>query len=162
MREYIDKKSAVEGRKESRLPTFSPEWVARLKGTADYLGLTYYTTHLVKPAPLSSVQGWSADSETERYLDPEWPGCGSSWLKSVPWGLRKLLCWIKDEYNNPEIIITENGTSDNGGLQDNDRIKYYRAHINETLKAVKLDGCNVRGYTAWTLMDNFEWNAGYT
>ena len=58
MREFIDKKSSLEGQKESRLPKFSPEWIQRLKGKLDFLGLNYYTTHIVKPAPLVEQQGW--------------------------------------------------------------------------------------------------------
>jgi lactase-phlorizin hydrolase len=80
----------------------------------------------------------------------------------VPWGLRKLLVWIKNEYGNPEIIVTENGCSDNGGLEDNQRVEYFRLYINEVLKAVKIDNVNVTGYFAWSLMDVFEWNVGYT
>jgi beta-glucosidase/6-phospho-beta-glucosidase/beta-galactosidase len=52
----------------------------------------------------------------------------------VPWGLRKLLNWISKEYNKPEIWITENGSSDDGEKDDEFRINYYKAHINEVLK----------------------------
>jgi len=38
----------------------------------------------------------------------------------------------------------------------------FQSYINEMLKAIKLDGCNVVGYTAWSVIDNFEWAAGYT
>ena len=59
----------------------------------------------------------------------------SSWLKVVPWGLRNLLNWIKTEYNNPELYITENGVSDNSGtLQDDKRIYFYENYINNVLK----------------------------
>ena len=63
---------------------------------------------------------------------------GSSWLKVVPWGLRRLLNFIKDNYNDPEIIITENGMSDrNSTIQDDHRIYYYRHYINEMLKGME-------------------------
>lgn len=45
----------------------------------------------------------------------------------MPWGMRKVLKWIKDEYNNPPVLITENGYSDHGELQDHKRINYYTA-----------------------------------
>ena len=49
--------------------------------------------------------------------------------------MRKLLNFIKDNYNSPEIVITENGMSDrNATLQDDHRIYYYRHYINEALK----------------------------
>ena len=62
----------------------------------------------------------------------------SSWLKIVPWGLRKLLNYLKDTYNNPPIIITENGYSDKEGyLDDAMRVFYYKYYINNVLKGIK-------------------------
>jgi beta-glucosidase/6-phospho-beta-glucosidase/beta-galactosidase len=46
-------------------------------------------------------------------------------LQVVPWGLRKLLNWIANEYNNPPVLITENGFSDQGELDDIDRVDYH-------------------------------------
>lgn len=47
-------------------------------------------------------------------------------LQIVPWGARKMLKWVKDTYNNPEIFITENGIADNGmSLEDDERIDFY-------------------------------------
>jgi hypothetical protein len=43
----------------------------------------------------------------------------------VPWGFRKLLNWIAKEYNNPPVLITENGFSDHGELNDTDRVDFY-------------------------------------
>lgn len=82
----------------------------------------------------------------------------------MPWGFRKLLVWIKDTYKNPLVYVTENGFSDlpEVGVNDVGRIKYYREYINEMLKAVTIDKCNVKSYTAWSLMDNFEWARGYS
>jgi beta-glucosidase/6-phospho-beta-glucosidase/beta-galactosidase len=45
-------------------------------------------------------------------------------LQVVPWGFRKLLNWIAKEYNNPPVLITENGYSDHGELNDRDRVDY--------------------------------------
>jgi len=42
----------------------------------------------------------------------------------VPWGFRKLLNWIAKEYNNPPVLIAENGFSDHGELNDRDRVNY--------------------------------------
>ena len=43
----------------------------------------------------------------------------------VPWGFRKVLNWIANEYNNPPVLITENGFSDHGELNDRDRVDYH-------------------------------------
>ena len=60
--------------------------------------------------------------------------------------------------------MTENGFSDTDreGVQDLGRVAYFRNYINQMLRAVRLDGCNVKSYTAWSLMDNFEWARGYS
>lgn len=60
---------------------------------------------------------------------------GSSWLKACPWGLRKNLVWIKQEYGDLDVYITENGVSDKSGtLDDPDRVSYYNTYINNVLK----------------------------
>ena len=60
---------------------------------------------------------------------------GSSWLKITPFAIRDLLHWIQKTYNNPEIIVTENGFSDSAGnLDDMQRIYYYKHNINQMLK----------------------------
>ena len=92
-----------------------------------------------------------------------------SWLYCVPWGMRRMLVWLKQQYNDPEIIVTENGFSVHGehdrklpaALQDTDRVTYIKGYINEALKAVKLDGVKLKGYFVWSLLDNFEWDDGY-
>ena len=49
--------------------------------------------------------------------------------------MRSILNWIKDEYNNPPVLITENGMSDrNGSLEDDHRIYYYKHYINYMLQ----------------------------
>ena len=83
--------------------------------------------------------------------------------------MRKMLVWLKQQYNDPEIIVTENGFSVYGehdreltaALQDTDRVTYIKGYINEALKAVKLDGVKLKGYFVWSLLDNFEWDDGY-
>lgn len=68
--------------------------------------------------------------------DRSWLGSGSFWLKVTPFGFRRLLKWIKEEYNNPPIYVTENGISErvDGGLNDTWRIHYLKKYINEALK----------------------------
>jgi beta-glucosidase/6-phospho-beta-glucosidase/beta-galactosidase len=80
--------------------------------------------------------------------------------------LRKFLNWINDRYNSPEIYITESGWSvavddKSLGAKDPDRLGYYKNYTTEVFKAMNEDGVNIKGYFAWSLMDNYEWEMGY-
>lgn len=79
----------------------------------------------------------------------------------VPFGFRKLLNWIKNTYDNVPVIVTENGYADFNGLQDKTRVSYYSHYLNALLHAIHEDKCNIHGYFAWSLMDNWEWDDGY-
>jgi beta-glucosidase len=83
-----------------------------------------------------------------------------------PRGLVEVLAELRDRYNNPPVVITENGApfpdrpETDGRVRDLPRIDYLHRHIvaaHEGLGA----GCDVRGYFAWSLLDNWEWTAGY-
>lgn len=63
-------------------------------------------------------------------------------------------------YDNPTMIILENGWSDDGRLNDTGRIEFLHGHLQATLDAIR-DGCDVRGHTTWSLIDNMEWTNGY-
>ena len=102
---------------------------------------------------------------------PQWPQAGSSWLFSVPWGYKKLLAYIHKRYNSDKypIYVTENGISSRGNdtatepeLADQWRIDHYTGYVGQMKRAMEEDGANVQVYTAWSLMDNFEWASGYT
>jgi beta-glucosidase/6-phospho-beta-glucosidase/beta-galactosidase len=160
----IAKNSAAEGRPWSRLPTLTPDQQNQIQGSADFFGLNYYTSLLVKKIdpPASAPPSWDKDQALSYYVNASWPVAKSSWLHSVPNGLGDLLRWIKKEYDNPEVWITENGWSDDGTLEDVGRIKYVHDHLTELQKTMVEDGCNVKAYTIWSLIDNFEWLRGYS
>ena len=69
--------------------------------------------------------------------------------------------WVHKEYNGTPAYVLENGVSDLGGTKDTVRVDYYNHYLDNVLKAIN-EGANVKGYIAWSLMDNFEWRAGYT
>lgn len=73
----------------------------------------------------------------------------------------KLLNWIRNEYDNPPVIVTENGFSDLGGTNDLDRVNYFNSYLDSVLDAIE-DGCNVQGYIGWSLMDSYEWKDGFS
>ncbi|CAH1801974.1 unnamed protein product [Owenia fusiformis] len=165
MKAAVYNKSMAQGLDASRQPSFTEAEKQEIKGTHDFFGLNHYTTQLIEPRDWE-FESWEQDQEAKEIRDPSWPDSGSDWLKVVPWGLRKLLSFVKDNYGNQEIIITENGVSiqsntKEDALNDQARIDYYRGYINEVLKAIRLDNVNVIAYTAWSLLDNFEWSRGY-
>ncbi|XP_038072995.1 lactase-phlorizin hydrolase-like [Patiria miniata] len=169
MKTEIGAKSAYQGFSQSRLPPFTDMEKEFIKGTADFFGLNQYTTMYVTNTTvddsLPSQASYLTDRGVYTYRDPAWPGAASDWLKIVPWGIRRILKWLADEYGRElPIYITENGISTHDVLELDDKIRvdYYKAYINEVLKAIELDKVNVKGYTAWSLMDNFEWASGYT
>lgn len=94
------------------------------------------------PGTAAGTWAWSLDHcvllcrGVASVTDRSWLNSGSFWLKVTPFGFRKLLRWIKKEYNNPPIYVTENGISERGALDFNDtwRTHYYRSYINEALK----------------------------
>lgn len=157
-----------------RLPTFTAAERALLKGSADMFGLNTYSGRLLRDAPLPSEYGtdahppsWGEDSATEEIILDEWPTSNSSWLFSVPWGVRKLLNWINARYAPPAIYITENGwsvgaASAGEAVCDAQRIGFFANYTSEMYKAINEDGVPLAGYTGWSLLDNFEWAEGYT
>ncbi|XP_066497099.1 lactase/phlorizin hydrolase [Hoplias malabaricus] len=163
MKNRIRERSLAAGLAKSRLPEFSPEEVQRIKGTHDYFGFNHYTTVLAFNLDYKKLQHYDADRGAGTIHDRSWLDSGSSWLKVTPPGFRTILNFIKNEYGNPPIYITENGISERGDMDLNDihRIHYYENYINQALKAHLIDGVDIRGYTAWTLMDNLEWATGF-
>ncbi|KAG6519131.1 hypothetical protein ZIOFF_022620 [Zingiber officinale] len=98
---------------------------------------------------------------------PIGPRAHSDWLYIVPWGLYKAVTYVKKNYGNPIIFLSENGMDQPGnvtlpkGLQDTQRRHFYYNYITELKRAID-DGASVIGYFAWSLLDNFEWRLGYT
>ncbi|XP_028061792.1 beta-glucosidase 12-like [Camellia sinensis] len=141
----------------------------------DFLGLNYYTANYAAYAPNSNSVNVSflTDSQvnltTKRNGVPIGAMAASTWLFVYPRGIYDILLYVKKKYNNPLIYITENGIDEANNatlsleeaLADNMRIHYYYHHLSFLLQAIK-DGANVKGYFAWSLLDNFEWSSGYT
>jgi beta-glucosidase/6-phospho-beta-glucosidase/beta-galactosidase len=113
----------------------------------------------------SLTTGWDKDLGVVSEIAPEWKepvSASHSWLALVPGGLREILKWIKKTYNNPQVLITENGWSDWGTLEDDDRITYLKVSYADIANAINKDGCRVIGHCVWSIIDNFEWRKGYT
>uniref|UniRef100_A0A2A4JEY2 Beta-glucosidase n=1 Tax=Heliothis virescens TaxID=7102 RepID=A0A2A4JEY2_HELVI len=134
-------------------------------GTSDFFGFNHYSTSFytestyksgMYPVP-SHNDDIGAVSDHGPYVTSP-----SYFTTSIPVGIRKSLNWVKDKYDNPQIMIYENGFGSYGslGLDDPARIDYHYGYLNSVLDAIEIDGCNITRYTAWSLMDNFEWRSG--
>ncbi|PIA58417.1 hypothetical protein AQUCO_00500383v1 [Aquilegia coerulea] len=161
-----------------RLPEITPKMSKFLVGSLDFIGLNHYTTlyarndrNRIRKLVLQDASSDAAVITTSsRGGVPIGERAASKWLHIVPWGIRKLAKYVKDVYGNPPVIITENGMDDpnrpftslNTALQDNKRISYHQDYLSNLSTAIRMDGCDVRGYFIWSLLDNWEWNSGYT
>ncbi|KAF5305137.1 hypothetical protein FQA39_LY09399 [Lamprigera yunnana] len=164
VKNIVKERSFAEGFSKSRLPQLTSDEIRYIKGTFDFLGINHYTTFYVKhttPDPISTPSRQN-DEHVTLHSDPSWLTGSIPYFKLVPWGFRKLLKYFKDNYDNPEVIITENGFPDTGEIDDQNRIRYHKGNLNALLDAIEYDDVRATGYFAWSLMDNFEWSAGYT
>ncbi|KAG5889223.1 hypothetical protein JTB14_018646 [Gonioctena quinquepunctata] len=167
MKSRVGDRSRREGREKSRLPEFTEEEKAFIKGTHDFFALNTYTSFLVESMADPGIQDppsrWG-DIGVHNFQPDTWENTTveQDWFKVAPWGMRALLKWIKNHYSDPEIIVTENGLCDYGTLEDDRRVAYIRDSLSYMRDAMVEDGVRVFGYTAWSIMDNFEWQHGYT
>jgi len=152
MKDGILARSLADGYVDTRLPTFTPFEKYELKGSADWLGINYYYgfkiwERLDFPYGIAQEQ---RDGATVRQV-----------LVPYPDGLRQILNYAWQTYHVP-LMVTENGANtEPGQINDPSRILNTANHINAVIQA-RNEGTNVRGYTYWSLMDNFEWTSGYT
>ncbi|KAK5638882.1 hypothetical protein RI129_013177 [Pyrocoelia pectoralis] len=164
VKKAVKLRSLAEGFAESRLPTLSSEEVAFIRGTYDFFGLNHYFTQYVinaQPSPIG-LPSYDKDVSVVRYIDPNWTKGSKIFYMNVPWGLRKILKYIKQNYGDPEVFILENGVATVEQFNNYDAIKFYYDQLNALLDAVEIDKVKVKLYTMWSLMDNFEFVGGYT
>lgn len=125
----------------------------------DFLGVNYY-------APAYVRLDLSSPSKIAQANPPKGAELDAFGRHIDPSGLYEVLDRVRREYGAPKMLVTENGCSDPFGtgpaiLNDQFRINYLRRHL-EAVLAAREAGCDVRGYFEWTLIDNFEWDLGYT
>ncbi|KAM7265065.1 hypothetical protein ACFE04_002748 [Oxalis oulophora] len=158
-----------------RLPKFTKEQAELVKGSVDFFGMNYYTARYASDVTYYSTVDLSYATDSRVNLTTEKDGIpigeptGSGWINIYPKGIRDLVLFMKSNYKNPTIFITENGMADRNNrslpiqdcLNDTLRIKYHHLHLSYLVQAIE-KGADVRGYYAWAFMDDFEWEFGYT
>lgn len=134
------------------------------EGKADYLGFSYYMSNAVKfdvkKDVKESTDGSSPNSVANPYVEK------SEWGWQIdPVGLRYALVTLYERYEAP-LFIVENGfgaideLKEDGTCEDDYRIAYLKAHIEEMKKAVELDGVELMGYTPWGCIDLVSFTTG--
>lgn len=98
---------------------------------------------------------------------PAEPATTSSGWSVVPESLHDVLVRVSRDFTNLPIYVTENGASfndyidPNGEVIDSARVAYFSEYLTAAGKAIQ-DGANLKGYFAWSFLDNFEWAEGYS
>lgn len=130
--------------------------------STDFLGVNYYFPETIVDDPAHGPLG-------ARVLEPQ-AGEGRE-ITAMGWpvepaGLGELLARVQRDYAPGPIYVTENGScyddtvDADGAIRDGARTRYLQRHL-AALRAARRDGVDVRGYFAWSLLDNFEWAEGY-
>jgi beta-glucosidase len=142
-----------------------PDWpeqdFALIRQPIDFLGVNYYTRNVVRHEETS----WPLKAVPVRQTQATYTETG--W-EVFPQGLTDTLAWIRNRYGDIPQYVTENGAAfydppaaPSGRVADPLRIDYYRSHLRAVHAAIA-QGVDVRGYFAWSLLDNLEWSLGYS
>lgn len=136
-----------------------PGDLAQIRQKLDFVGVNYYNPMYQKSDPAGLVgTGWGAVPAGTPRTNLGWP--------IDPGGLTEALADLRDHYGNPPVYITENGAcfadapGPDGRVDDRQRIAFLRDHLAACHRALAAKA-NLRGYFAWTILDNFEWAEGY-
>jgi beta-glucosidase len=157
---------------QSQMPDFPGKDLDDIGVGLDFVGVNYYTRHLVRaPKPGTVMDGMNAllkqlglpievVPEAERgnaVTEMGW--------EVYPDGLLKVLRRVYRHYEPRALVITENGVAftdrpePDGSILDESRRAYLESHLEVALRAVQ-EGVPLEGYFCWALMDNFEWAEG--
>ncbi|MCI0332774.1 MAG: GH1 family beta-glucosidase [Planctomycetes bacterium] len=141
-----------------------PNWTAdelrRIRQPIDFVGVNYYLRLRVCDDPKTGL------ARARAVTQPNCPYTAMGW-EIYSQGLAEILLWIKERYGDVPQYITENGAAfddislPNGAVDDAPRVQYLKEHLVAARRAIEA-GVNLRGYFAWSLLDNFEWQCGYS
>nr|WP_249715107.1 GH1 family beta-glucosidase [Micromonospora sp. NBRC 107566] len=138
----------------------------------DVLGINYYSRHVVaapiegqEPEPYWRAPSTWPGSEKVRFVTRGMPVTQMNWEIDAP-GLVETLRRVHDEYPDIPLYVTENGAAFEDAVVDDQvddpqRLAYFDAHLRACREAIDA-GVPLKGYFAWSLLDNFEWAWGYT
>ena len=141
-------------------PAFAAADLDVLRQPPDFLGINYYSRQVVRHDP----HDWPLAAARVRQAGRTHTGL--DW-EVYPRGLTDILQWVAGRYGPLPLYITENGAAfydpprADGAVDDPLRRRYLRDHLRAARAALDA-GVDLRGYFAWSLLDNFEWAHGYS
>ncbi|GHE11913.1 GH1 family beta-glucosidase [Klenkia taihuensis] len=132
----------------------------------DWLGVNYYFSSVVRDtgAPTGKHSSFIGAEQVDE-LEPEGPTTTMGWGIDAP-AFTSLLGWLGSLAPDLPLVVTENGSAwpdevgSDGRVHDPERVAYLLDHLAAVADAVEA-GVDVRGYFAWSLLDNYEWARGY-
>ncbi len=141
---------------------------AAINAPIDALGVNYYKptlAHTREPRPATGMERTWVGCDDVEFSEQPGPYTAMGWNIDAT-GLTDLLLRLHRDHPGTPLIITENGaafddTVSGGRVHDQARVDYLRDHIDAVGQARKA-GADVRGYFAWSLLDNYEWAYGYS
>ena len=128
----------------------------------DFLGVNYYNREIARSDRIA--EGDNHGRTVHKAPQSEWTDMG--W-EVHPSGLFDILTRMHLDYGPRKIFVTENGASyadapdKTGRVRDERRSKFVRDHLVQAHRAIEA-GVPLKGYFLWSLLDNFEWDRGYT
>ncbi len=147
-------------------PAIASEDMALISAPLDFVGINYYSRALIRAPQATRGRRLSADAYEYVVPVPEASYTQMAW-EIYPQGLLEALVRVHRDYAPPLILVTENGASfddqwdGRNHIPDKRRANYLSEHIQVLEEALRRD-IPLRGYFAWSLMDNFEWVDGYS
>jgi beta-glucosidase len=135
-------------------------------GPIDVLGVNYYFTFTMRAADEPRLPSEWVGAETATDTPEGLPQTAMGW-EVEPSGLLDTLLRVHHEYPGTPVVVTENGAAfddvmaPDGAVHDEDRRSYLEGHLRAAHEAIEA-GVDLRGYLAWSLLDNFEWSFGYS
>jgi len=140
--------------------------LAAISAPLDFLGINYYSRHTLRAGVSGDDVSAYPGSESVEFVDTGADKTQMGW-EIHPDGLVDVVQMAHDAAPDLPLYITENGSAyedkigPDGKVDDPERTEYLRTHVAACREAVRR-GLPLRGYFAWSLMDNFEWAWGYS
>ena len=142
-------------------PAFPSEDFTLIGQPIDFLGINYYTRGVVRHEPTA------LPVRIAYVRQPEHAYTETGWEVHPP-SLTRALLWVTERYGRIPLYVTENGAAFydaphaiDGRVNDPLRVWYYREHLKACREAIA-KGADLRGYFAWSLLDNYEWSLGFS